>query len=262
MSVGADPPSPSRLPALSADAWAEVVRAARSALAALPDDPAHPDRARLRGAPTGRLAGGKGRDRLLSLLEADQELWTAVLRDLPATAQADLIEELAPSAPVSEGQGRAVEQLRRRADRDRQRLRVAREERDAAQRRADGAERRVVRLEEALAGTEERIAALEAALDAARTELAEQAEERERAVARERRRQQSERAQLDEELRTLRRRDEEHRAAARQRPAPSTADREGAAAPQPTAPALDEPHDPLPRTRQPLPRTRDRWWKR
>lgn len=237
MSDGADRPSAERLSALPADAWAEVLRAARSALADLPDDPDEPRRARLRATPTGRLAGGKGRDRLLALLAEDGELWDAVAQALPSETLAALAAEPVAGAAAVRGEDQAHEELRRRAQRDRQRLRVAREERDAALRRADGAERRAERLEHELAGARDRVAELEATLQAVRAELEAQAQERDRAVARERRRQQSERAELAEELRGLRRRDQQHRDAARTRaatPAPTQRPMPEQAPPGPT----------------------------
>lgn len=215
------PPPRDRLDALEADAWALLLPHVRAALTELPDDPRFPARTRLRGRPTGRLAGGKGRAQLVVLLAEDDTLWSAVRERLTPGEEETLTAALAAASPPAPHAGsrdteRALVDLRRRAERDRARLREVREERDQARRRATGAERRADGLADDLAAAERRIAALEAELEELTASLDDAAQDRERAVTRERRRRDAEVEELRRELAALRRAEEARRTARRE----------------------------------------------
>lgn len=228
MAPTAEPPPKAGLARLSTDAWAALLPVVRRALDELPAGPDQPRRGRLRGTSTGRLAGGRGRQQLENLLSEDRELWDTVLPSLPPEVVTALAAQ-ADDGVVSSGdraQEQALIELRRRADRDRDRLRAVRQERDDARRRAEGAEQREAATREELAEVRARVAALEADLTAARGQLADAAVERERAVARERRRRDAELDELRTELRELRRADEERRAREAQERSASAAQHE------------------------------------
>jgi predicted RNA-binding protein with PIN domain len=220
------PPSAAWLEALDSDRWAALLPLLRRGLRELEGSAVTPVVARLRAAPTSRLAGGRSRRDLARLVAAGGPLWTAVLGELRSAAPSP--EELAwllrgdappqpaePEAPPTAAlrSGDAAEELARL----RERLRVAGAKRDAARRQAEGEAARAAALEQELRAT--RATATEAAAerDAARGELTRLAAEQQRAVDRERRRQQARIAELEAEVAALRRRDEEWRTALRRR---------------------------------------------
>ncbi len=230
-----------RLSALSSDDWAQILVATRAELRSRAD--LNLEQARLRDTPTGRLAAGPGRDAVMAALSQDAQLAAAVL----ARVSEELRATLGPSA-VGDGAGpgltspsSAVERARAQEelDRARERARLLREERDTWQRRAEGADARAVRAEASLAATEQARQAAMQEVEELRASLGEAADAQERAVARERRRRESELARLERDNTALRRAEEERRAQAR---------RQAAAAERRERPAPpDQDDEPLPR---------------
>lgn len=233
-------PSRAQLAALEADAWGVLLLHVRAALAEVGDDPAHPRRQVVSGLPTGRLAGGKGREQVTELVVSDPELWrvaearlgedpqgVAVLsalqrtgRDDPATqAVGGSGSELSTTTPAPDADQRAQDQAlldaRRRAQRDRDKLKEVRQQRDEARQRADAEERRSRRLTEELSSAQERLESLELEVASLQRGLQVADRERDRAVARERRRRDADLAELRDELTQLRRSDERRREADR-----------------------------------------------
>jgi hypothetical protein len=234
------PPTTRRLEALPADEWALLLIQARAALLELPDDAEHPDRRQLRGMPTGQLAGGRAQGRLVGLLASDDALWRAVVGRLEAHPDGAVVFDAlaatedagsgaaaashgarATSPGRDRGRDQALEDARRRAARDRERVASIRRERDEARRRVQTAERRVEAAEEALATERSRRRQLEADIGELRRALEVADRERDRAVERERRRRTGELQELQDAVARLRREDEERRARARR-----SADRE------------------------------------
>lgn len=215
------PPSRDELASLSADAWAALIAHARAALVALGEDAAHPERRELRKVPTGRLAGGRGRQRLATLLTDDASLWQDVRSrledDVPAgTAVLAALSGYAPAVDGAPREGlardQALQDARRRAQRDRDKLKRVRQERDEAKRQAEGAERRASRLQDELEQARDASRDLEEEVAALRRQVDEAEAQQQRAVARERRRREGELTQLQDELAELRRREERRRA--------------------------------------------------
>lgn len=214
---GPPPPDAATLLALSSDEWARLLVATRSELAAQPA--LSPDLARVRATPTSRLVAGEGRDDVIAALTAAPELWPAILDRLPAEVRQRLptpSDHGATPAPDT-GADAAQRQLRQELERTRQRARSLREERDAWQRRAEGGDARAARIEAALAAEQQARSALEAELVEVRAALDDAEQQRARAVARERRRSDSERDRLARENAELRRAEQERQDAARRR---------------------------------------------
>lgn len=220
------------LSALSSDDWASLLVATRAELRSRAQ--LSPEQVRLRDTPTGRLAAGPGRDAVIVALSQDAELAASVLARVSEEVRSTLgspsagSEELSvTSQPTS-----AVELARAQVelDRARERAKLLLEERDAWQRRAEGADARAARAEASLAATEQGLQAATQEAEELRAALAEAASAQERAVARERRRRDSELARLERDNTALRRQEEERRAQVRrqaaaaerrERPAPS-----------------------------------------
>lgn len=221
-------PSAAALAALPSDAWAWLLPRVRTALHALEDADVTPVVRRLRAAPTGRLAGGRVRRELDELLAAGGPVWRALVERVRAEPDvpAPVAQLLDPS--VADGVGQAATSPRspvrangptggRGDDRARQRLRELRSERDELRRQLTGAAARATAAEEELARVEaelrdaaQRITELEGA-------LADAADDRDRAVERERRRRDGEVARLEAALAQLRRAEEERRQERRRR---------------------------------------------
>lgn len=224
--TGSPPPSAAALMDLDADRWALLLPHIKGALRAVSDDRLGARGVRLRTAPTGRLAGGRGRRELCDLIVAE-DLWGLVRArvdvagglpdDLARIVTGHLPDAIAPQAsgdlagePDPSGDGR------QRA-RDRQRMKVLREELDAARRRAAGAEARAEAAARDLDAARAELETLRdrvAGLERQRTDAG---AERERAVDRERRRREAEIVDLQQQLAALRRADEERRADQRRR---------------------------------------------
>ncbi|MFA9429258.1 NYN domain-containing protein [Egicoccus sp. AB-alg2] len=211
------PPAASALLDLPADVWASLLPSIRAALHDVDEAAASPVLRRLRSAPTGRLAGGRVRRDLCTLLADDGPAWRALHRRLVDEGLLDTWTRAlttapppAPPAPAPAPPPPATD--RRALERARERLREARDERDALRRRLDAAEVRAKRAEEAAATAEAALADARTRLAAAQEELTAAEAAREAAVARERRRGESAQARLREELAALRRADEERRA--------------------------------------------------
>ncbi len=202
---------------LDADAWAQLLVATRRALEAR-GARTDPEREVLTTS-TGRLVAGSGRQRAMTVLAGDAELWGHVRADpTAATAVKRVTAAMAARVDRSASEGVGSTGAADPADVGRAKLRArrAREERDAWQRRAEGAEARVGRLESEAASVQARLREVEEQLAAAQAQLAAQVEEQTRAVERERRRRDGEIAKLEEQLRTARAALEEQRQAARQ----------------------------------------------
>lgn len=253
------PPSAAALEALPSDAWAVLLPHLRAVLNAL-DDGELPATARaLRGQPTGRLAGGRGRRELCRSLAAGGALWEqlvarlAVEDALPPAVQELVTATPEPGPEPGEGgahaEGSATGSRAQGPDattheRLRARLRAARDDRDAWRRRAEGAEARADRLaaqQETIREELDRAVAQVAELE---RQVAAAAREREQAVDRERRRRDAELAALRDELAALRRAEEERRAERRRQEEARQAALEQArtererATPQDTAPRV------------------------
>jgi predicted RNA-binding protein with PIN domain len=218
-------PSVAALAALPADAAAWLLPHVRAALHALEAEAVTPVVRRLRAAPTGRLAGGRVRRELDLLLAAGGPAWRAlvtrvreaddvppaVLRLLDPGAAVDEPTAVPPPAPVVPT-GPTPGELRTR-----ERLRELREERDELRRQLAGATARASAAEDerddavaAVSRARERIAELERRAAVA-------ADERGRAVDRERRRRDAEVARLERTVAELRRTEQERRQENRRR---------------------------------------------
>jgi len=234
------------LEALDADTWAAVLVALRAELGVLEnvDD----EVAGIREEPTSRLVAGGGRRRVEVVLARDPRLAAGVVGRLSPAQQEHLRPAPAPapaSAPEQEAGGRRGERSgqqpragrddRRRAEleRARERARGFQEDRDRWRRRAEGAEARAARFESELADARARAAAAAAEVERRDAQLSGAAEERERAVARERRRRDGEIARLEETVAELRRAEEQRRAAARREEETMRASRPTATSPAP-----------------------------
>lgn len=225
------PPTAAALEALPADVWAALLPHLRAALQDVPDPEVTPELARLRDAATGRLAGGRTRRELCTLLGAGGPVWRhvharlAALPDLPAPVR-DLLEGSDDDRPTAAHADTATppedDTLTPAAadtpsNRLRSRARELREERDRWRRRAEGAEARADALEREVAALEGQLEAAGAELETLRRELEDAAEQRRSAVDRERRRREGELASLREELSGLRREVEKRRSSRRRR---------------------------------------------
>ncbi len=216
---GVRPPSADDLMAIADDDWRVVLAHARRALRDLPAAHVTPAVERLRALPANRLRRGRARRDLAQLVADGGQLW----RDLRGRlASADvgasmswLVEgrprvgepamETAPDAELD----REIAAAREELDRVRGRLKRTRDERDEARRQLDGAragreaaERDLELVRDAEVAARERIAELE-------DELGRAADERDRAVARERRRQEATIQGLRDELSSMRRAEQE-----------------------------------------------------
>jgi hypothetical protein len=210
------PPTPAALRQLGSDGWALLLSAVRTVLAG-----AHhgedPELATFRDAPTGRLVGGRLRKALADRLSGDAALWgeVAEVAGQRSPLPEDLVAILEPKAiqgTEDAGDRRdAAARARKAALVAKRRVREARAEQEAWRRRAEGAEARadglVAELERARAETE----ALQVELATARATILASELDRDRAVERERRRQDAEIAALEGKLAALRREEEQRR---------------------------------------------------
>jgi hypothetical protein len=219
------PPSAAVLEALDSDRWAALLPLVRRALRELDGPAVTPAVERLRAAPTSRLAGGRSRRDLARLVAADGPLWAVLVEQLRAASPVP--DELAwllrgdapptpPPAAVPPPAGR-VDHAADEVGRLRERLRAAGAKRDAARRQAEGEAARAAALEQELRACRAAIVRAEVERDAAREELAGAAADQQRAIERERRRQQARISELEAEVAALRRREEEWRTQLRRR---------------------------------------------
>lgn len=196
-----------RLGALDSDAWAEVVRAARRVI---PDHRgADPRLSEFAEAPVSRLAAGRGRRRLIQRLCQDPALGRAVLEALEEGIGAEAARALTaggePPGPDPAGSDEASPEAGRREARAKQRVRRLIADRDRWRRRAEGAEARVAGLADELAAERAAHAVTSGRLAEAEEAVTGAAAQRERVVARERRRGEVRLARLAEELTEARR---------------------------------------------------------
>jgi predicted RNA-binding protein with PIN domain len=218
------PPTAEALVGLPTDAWAALLPTVRAALNDVEETDATPALRRLRAAPTGRLAGGRVRKEVCALFAEGGPAWAALYRRLIADDDARMLAETLrdeplptppPAPPPSPVESSPPTAPSADLERLRNRLREARDERDALRRRLDGAESRAKRAEEAAGLAEAQILALRDEVEVLRARIADTETERERAVARERRRAESGQSKLREEVAALRRAEQERRTAER-----------------------------------------------
>lgn len=217
------PPRIDDLLALSRRAWREVVAHARRVLADLPADQLTPPLRRVRSTPANKLLQGRSRRDLAEALAEGGVAWVG-LRDRLGRIEHDdelafLLDDGAPRPSASpepaEGAGRDgdAEALRADVARLRERLRSSRGERDEARRRAEGALARLDAAEQQLADSRATIADLERRVTELAAGLDQAGRDQERAVERERRRQDAVVADLQRQLAELRRAEEDRRRA-------------------------------------------------
>jgi hypothetical protein len=219
------PPPAAVLEALDSDRWAALLPLVRRALRELDGPAVTPAVERLRAAPTSRLAGGRSRRDLARLVAADGPLWAVLVAQLQAASPvpdelAWLLRGDAPPTPPPAAAPPPAGRTDDAADevgRLRERLRAAGTKRDAARRQAEGEAARAAALEQELRASRAAIVRAEVERDAAREELAGAAADQQRAVERERRRQQARITELESEVAALRRREEEWRTQLRRR---------------------------------------------
>lgn len=211
--VPAAPPDVDRMAALPDDVWRRVVPHLRRALAGLSDHEHSVATRRLASLPTSRLVAGRSRREVARRLAEGGPLWQTLRARL--VADVDLAETLgrtlaaAPRPEASASPTADAGADPRELDRLRDRLRRTRGERDDARRRADGEAARADREATARHELEQQVQALQRRVAELEAEVAAAGEDREAAVARERRRTRAARDELREELRALRREQEE-----------------------------------------------------
>jgi hypothetical protein len=219
-------PSAAALTELDSDRWATLLPLVRRALRELDGPDVTPMVERLRAAPTSRLAGGRPRRDLARLIAAGGPLWTAVLAQLRAASPlpdelAWLLRGEAPPEPPAAAEPAAevarTDDAAEELARLRKRLQTAGSKRDAARRQAEGEAARAAALEQELVEVRAARVRAEVERDAALEGLTRAAADQQRAVDRERRRQQARIAELEAEVAALRRRDEEWRTELRRR---------------------------------------------
>lgn len=198
----------SRLESLDADLWAQVVVAARLAMGKLPDHAVTQDIERLRGLPTSRLAGGRGRRDLARLLSQGGAVWVgahAALGDHPHVT--DALAETAPVIPHPATDDRAAEVARLDAAVARLRLRLkdTAAQRDELRRQLDGATARAAAAAAQSAELARQLAETTRELKEVGSSSADVERRVSEAVAREQRRAAAERGRLEAELTTVRR---------------------------------------------------------
>ncbi len=203
---------PGRLVGLSSDDWAAVLVALKAELAERDELP--PAQAAVADRPTGRLVSGAGRAQVVALLVDDPTLARSVLERMPAAVRATVS---APDPVTARSEPDDADGSDDEVVRARDRARALRADRDSWRRRAEGAEARAERAERALTDAQEARREAQDRVDALRELLEAAGAERERAVARERRRRDGEVARLTEEVAALRRAEEARRVDRRRR---------------------------------------------
>jgi hypothetical protein len=204
------PPSADALAGLDAALWRRVLVHARHALAEAAESDPDPRVVRLAGFPAGRLASGRARRDLQAALADGGVVWLALRRRI--LDDADLGRDLAAALAGGSGSSGApvVPSLPAVDDPDRtadlqDRLRQARSERDEARRRADGEAARADREAARAAELQAQVDRLQAEVAALQQDVERANRERGAAVDRERRRGEAALADVRDELRVLRR---------------------------------------------------------
>ena len=209
--VPSAPPDAERLLALDDQVWGDVLVHLRRAVAGVAADEPDPRLRRLSSVPATRLMTGRTRRDAARAIAGGGPLWIDLRRRIgtdPALAArfaAALHAEPEPPstdgpAPLAPSADATVE-----LDRLRSRLRRMREQRDEARRRADGEAARADREAASRSKLEATVDALRGRVEALEDELARAGEDRTAAVDRERRRGQAAVAEVNEQLRALRR---------------------------------------------------------
>ncbi len=234
----ASPPHLEDLLALPRASWADVVAHARRVLQGLDVSLRTPAIQRLQAAPANKLLSGRSRRALAEVFAEGGAAWVALharLRDAGVGEDLSfLLDGQRPatsSAPAVDAQDEGqAERLVPAQDLDRakQKARTLREERDEARRRADGAATRLQAAEAAAAQDEQTITRLEREVADLREQVAAADRDREKAVDRERRRQEAALTKVRDEATSLRRADEDRRKASLERERRALADAERA----------------------------------
>lgn len=216
--VGPPPPAAAALLAIPPDDWAWLLVRIRRGLHELDPALVTPDLQRLRSSPASRLAGGRMRQVLASVLAAGGPAWHAVADVLAADPPPERLGWLAtgsrPATPTDADRparrastGRGDDELRR----VKERARELRSELEEARRQLAGAEARAEALEGRLSSTADELAQAIAQVEELRAELGTARAEGAGLVERERRRSERRIADLEAELQEVRRRDETRR---------------------------------------------------
>lgn len=205
------PPIVDDLVALPPAAWTHLVAHARRVLQDLPPEETTPVVQRVRAAPVKRLRSGRSRKDLADVIAAGGTAWRELAdrlradQDLPEVLSFLLTGERADLSDVPAPRPQPQASTEDRDDKARERAKRLKQERDEARRQVDGMQARMAGAAEKVTVLEARVGELETELTKVRQELATAADERERAIAREQRRQESTVAQLKDEVATLRR---------------------------------------------------------
>lgn len=221
--VAAPVPDAAHLAALGADEWAAVLRHARAAMKDLDDELVTPRIQRLRAVPVSRLVDGRSRRDLCRELAEGGALWRETARGLASDASVDLEHLLSPAAarrepePPDGAQERSATGDDERIHRLKERARQLLDERDDARRRATGLEARLRTEQDRIQELESELASVRAERDELRAEVEGAAEDRRESLERARRQHRAEVAELEDELRTYRRREQERQERQRRR---------------------------------------------
>lgn len=225
MDLPTAPPSVDALAGLDATLWRRVLVHARHALAEAAESDPDPRVVRLAGFPAGRLASGRARRDLQAALAEGGVVWLALRgrvlqdadlgRDLAVALAGDSHPSGESPAASSGGSGPGpADDPDRTADLQ-ERLRQARSERDDARRRADGEAARADREAARANDLQEQVDQLHATVADLQAEVERAGRQRGAAVDRERRRGEAALADAREELRTLRRKQDDRARRAR-----------------------------------------------
>lgn len=212
---GAPVPPADVLEALPADEWAVVLRHVRAVLHELDDTLLDPRSIRLRSVPAGKLAGGRSRRDLCRLLARGGLLWMRTaerLRDDPVARDALawlLAGEVPPEAPAPAPTRRLAAGPSDREERLADRVRELVAERDEAVRRAGGLQARLRAEHDRAADLEAEVERLRSRVGDLERSVADAADDREQALQRLRRQHEAQLAGAREELRELRRLEQE-----------------------------------------------------
>lgn len=211
------PPAAADLLAIPTDDWAWLLVRIRRGLHELDDAVVGADLQRLRSSPASRLAGGRMRQALAATLAGGGAAWHAVARVLAEDPPPDhLTWLLSGTRPAAVGRRPAArpaapprddEELRRA----RERARGLRSELEEARRQLAGAEARAEALDARLAATTDELAEARDRVEELAGDLSTLRAEQAGLVERERRRGERRIAELETELRTVRRQDETRR---------------------------------------------------
>lgn len=215
------PPAATSLEQLPRLDWLLLLGYVRAALNGLEDDLVTPRMAQLRAIPSAKLASGRSRRDLCRLLAAGGPLWRETVERIADDEEAArrfawLLKGDQPPASPSPLRPAPQPDRPKRDAQLRARARELLEQRDEARRRASGLEARLQVERERKAVLQVQLEHVTAERDELTRKLEEVAAEREHAIERVTRQSEAQLAAAREELRTLRRAEEERRQAHRQ----------------------------------------------